>query len=525
MKKINKAEILLCILAGLLYCLGFPSIFGETLFITPILGHALLFFLTKNKSLKIQLLYVLFFSVGFNVFGFYWITKTLVEFGQLPFILAQLLSLLFSLIILPQHWVYFLAQKYLPVKKIKGLQLLIILAALFTTVEYFTPQQFPAHVGHSWFLFAKYLGIATIFGAPFFSFLNIFIAQSLAEAYESKKIRSYYYLVPILLIALIPLDSSKIEGPSKNLNLRVVQANVGNFMKVNAEKGGVSSISEIFKRYSNLSVSPYPFNQGKPDLIIWPETAYPYSMTSEKIKDQAKFMPSLFSNIIKKMDTTLLTGGYDRKLNSKAYDYFETEYNAVFKFKGTGLSQVYHKKKLIPFGETLPFPDFINDFLNKQIASISFFASGEQYTRFVIRGSQSKELSFISPICYEILYSSFIREYLENLKDKQPDFIVNLTNDSWYGDTAEPYQHLFLAKWRAIEFKLPIVRSTNTGITSVIFPDGSESKRLLHGELKNLDLEVELKQYSTTLFQKYGFKLNFILWIFLFLIGRIKRFC
>ncbi len=96
---------------------------------------------------------------------------------------------------------------------------------------------------------------------------------------------------------------------------------------------------------------------------------------------------------------------------------------------------------------------------------------------------------------------------------------MNHTNDSWYGDTAEPYQHLFLSKWRAIEFQLPLIRSTNTGISSVLYNDGSESKRLSIGEIGVLDLEIGLKKSQETIYQRWGV-LNFFL-LFVILIGII----
>ena len=106
-------------------------------------------------------------------------------------------------------------------------------------------------------------------------------------------------------------------------------------------------------------------------------------------------------------------------------------------------------------------------------------------------------------ICYEILFSSFVRDYL-NAVAEPPYFMINLTNDSWYGDTAEPYQHLFLAKWRSLEFGLPILRMTNTGITSVLYPDGSESQRLLPFTKGNLDIKLVMQPRSPTLYQRVG---------------------
>jgi apolipoprotein N-acyltransferase len=114
----------------------------------------------------------------------------------------------------------------------------------------------------------------------------------------------------------------------------------------------------------------------------------------------------------------------------------------------------------------------------------------------------SNGLRFITPICYEILESNYMRDLLNQWKNNH--FIVNHTNDSWYGATAEPYQHLFLSKWRALEFQLPVLRSTNTGITSVIYPDGSESKRLGINEENVLDLTVDIPFAQNTVYQIYG---------------------
>ena len=128
-------------------------------------------------------------------------------------------------------------------------------------------------------------------------------------------------------------------------------------------------------------------------------------------------------------------------------------------------------------------------------------------------------LRFVTPICYEILESNYMRNLLNEWKGNH--FIVNHTNDSWYGDTAEPHQHLFLSKWRALEFNLPIVRSTNTGISSVIFQDGSESRRLGVGEEGSLDVRVPIGKESETLYQLYGALpllglfvfLSFVIWL------------
>ena len=125
-------------------------------------------------------------------------------------------------------------------------------------------------------------------------------------------------------------------------------------------------------------------------------------------------------------------------------------------------------------------------------------------------------MKFFSTICYELLKPKFIREYLNNLKER-PHFMINLTNDSWYGKTMEPHQHLFLAKWRALEFNIPIIRSTNTGISSVVYADGTESKRLGVYKTGSLDLELLFGPNKPTIYQSFGILPLFALWILYFI--------
>jgi apolipoprotein N-acyltransferase len=130
---------------------------------------------------------------------------------------------------------------------------------------------------------------------------------------------------------------------------------------------------------------------------------------------------------------------------------------------------------------------------------MSFFARGDQFTLFKI----GNNASFISAICYEILFPQYIRKYLNSSKE-QPQFIINLTNDSWYGRTSEPYQHLFLSHWRAVEFNLPVVRMTNTGYSSVLYPDGSESKRTQLYTQEIVDLDLKTFERVPTIYQRWG---------------------
>jgi apolipoprotein N-acyltransferase len=240
-----------------------------------------------------------------------------------------------------------------------------------------------------------------------------------------------------------------------------------------------------------------------PDLIVWPETAFPRLLNSDLMRLNPGAIPKIIIDVIEGTGAELFTGGYDSAGPHRA-NFFETEYNAAFHFSDrVKLLGTYHKRLLIPFGESLPFGPF-NPWLAKFISNISFFAKGNHYSEFHSRNSSR----FTTAICYEILFSSFIRDYMNSL-ERPPHFLMNLTNDSWYGDTSEPYQHKFLAHWRALEFQLPIVRMTNTGISSILYPDGSESSQLGIGASGALTLSVPLIERQPSLFERFGIWLTF----------------
>ena len=518
--------IILPLIGGMIYASSFPMTFAPSFFFGTVIGMGLLFYALafsskeiEDKSLWLDLVSVIAFSIGYNTLGYYWIPETLKEFGQIPFPLNWSLGIFFSLIICPHLLLFTIIHRMYRKLAVSSSSFVasvssrnIIYALLLTLFEYFTPQQFPAHMGHSWMQLAPNLGLAPIFGAPIFSFINFWLALSLVSKVKFKRWDVLSFIVfSLFLIINISLPLSRTQrNETISHQVRLVQPNIGNFLKISSEKGQGDAFSEIFNRYFRLSTKE---STKQIDLIVWPETAYPRLLNSKNMSKDHRYSPKLIRDIMKNTGAELFTGGYDRS-DSKSKNYFMTEYNTAFHFSTDGtLKDKFHKIKLIPFGEGLPFGPF-NQFLSKYIQNISFFANGEKLTLF----RTNKNTPFVSAICYEILFSSFIRHHLNTL-EINPQFLINLTNDSWYGMTAEPEQHLFLSKWRALEFALPIVRMTNTGITSVIYANGEETKRsgLFVEEVQDIELHTSVRE--KTLFQKFGILLTFILGVILLLLS------
>ena len=124
---------ILCFIAGLLFALGYPSVLAESLLVTPIIGTIILFhYVLIAHSLKARILKLLLFNLGFNLLGFYWISDTLVEFGKLPFVVAFLIHLTFTLIITPHLWIAIIATHLLASKNLMGEKKILVPGGFFT---------------------------------------------------------------------------------------------------------------------------------------------------------------------------------------------------------------------------------------------------------------------------------------------------------------------------------------------------------------------------------------------------------
>ena len=516
-KKSYPLHLLLCALAGILYAWGFPSkLISSVPVLPPILGIAL--FLStlapkgQERPLSQQAGLLIAFSLGIYLLGQSWLSFTLAEFAYVPSPLNHLLGLLLAPLLIPHYWAYLLGRKLLAplTRSIGAWALLPTNAMALVLLESFIPLQFPAHLGHSWPIRAPFAALAPLFGVPLYSFISHYAAQILGltlAGYPSPAARTRTQALGLFVGLALGLGAALLwvrppweQWPSrKSIHLRIVQAGIGNLLKLSAEQGDEAAIKQVNERYQRLSLTP---SSSPLNLIVWPETAIGDLLSSELLRKRHLHWPPAVYQVTQQTGAELVTGGYDLDLEQEQVN-FEGQYNTLFHVDAKGdLKEVYHKHLLIPFGETMPFGP-LNRWLAQVFPGASFFARGERKPLLSLRGGER----FIPAICYEILFPRFINGYLNQLQrqgKKRPHFIVNLTNDSWYGDTSEPLQHLFLSHWRAVELGLPIVRSTNTGITSILYPDGNESPRMAVGKQGILDLRLTLQQTQATPYQRYG---------------------
>jgi apolipoprotein N-acyltransferase len=236
----------------------------------------------------------------------------------------------------------------------------------------------------------------------------------------------------------------------------------------------LNNLLELSTKYRNS------FNN-KNRIIIWPETSFEGSIPSE-----TKLLSNISKKILKNKNTTLILGLL-RTDEKKVFN------SLVFVNSDGDIIHNYDKIKLVPFGEYIPFRQYLGA-LTDMLAPKDF-TSGKLKSNPTIYGFEN----IITLICYEILFTNEIVKRLS----KNTNLLINITNDAWFGKTIGPYQHLALAKIKAVEFGLPLARVANTGISAYVSPYGEIIGRIpldIKG-VKTFDLIPAL---DSTLYKIYG---------------------
>jgi apolipoprotein N-acyltransferase len=244
--------------------------------------------------------------------------------------------------------------------------------------------------------------------------------------------------------------TSYVDG----VRLRIMQPNLQQDDKFN-----YSQKQQVMDRYVALSDrASGPRSSGIRDIthLIWPESAFPFFLTRDAgaLAQIAALLPA---------GTVLITGAV-RAPEGVPEAAVTRAYNSVYVIDHDGsILSVYDKVHLVPFGEYLPFQDFLEELGLRQITKLrGGFIPGDRHRVLNV----PRAPSVLPLICYEIIFPEAVP------RGERPGWIVNLTNDGWFGASAGPYQHLQQARIRAIEQGLPLVRAANTGISAVVDPFG-----------------------------------------------------
>jgi apolipoprotein N-acyltransferase len=233
---------------------------------------------------------------------------------------------------------------------------------------------------------------------------------------------------------------------------------IAEFTKLAGEqcKTYIAGIPQTGASNGEIVCPPYPTN---PDLMAWPEAPAPF------IQGDAKF-ESAMGLIARTNHATLVVGGIGSEFVGGSEGW--NDYNSAMIFRPDGSFQGrYDKIHLVPFGEYIPFKNLLT-FAHKLTGRVSSFSRGRDRMVFRIADQKGTLHRYGFLICYEAVFADEVREFAKN----GAEVLVNISDDGWYGDTSAPWQHLNMARMRAIENRRWLLRDTNNGVTAAIDPYG-----------------------------------------------------
>ncbi|MGC8811075.1 MAG: apolipoprotein N-acyltransferase [bacterium] len=222
----------------------------------------------------------------------------------------------------------------------------------------------------------------------------------------------------------------------------------------------------------------------KPDLVIWPETATPFFFQNN-FPFQSRIL-----DLAAQMETPLLFGSPAFTRQDHKVNYFNSAFLISPQKEILGR---YDKIHLVPFGEYAPLAGLLG-FTRDIIGAIGDFTPGLGVTNLALPWGKFGVL-----ICYEIIFPNLTRQFAA----QGAQFLVNITNDAWFGRTSAPYQHLSMATLRAVENRLPIARAANTGISAIINAEGKivQSSNLFTREVLSGNIKINT---GLTFYTRYG---------------------
>lgn len=325
-------------------------------------------------------------------------------------------------------------------------------------------------VGSAWLAVLPVAQAAGLVGVYGLSFLMVFASGALAQALGRQQRPSVLSLFAACLLVLLfvggELRLNRPQSPT-GPSLVVVQANIGQGQKWRDETG---------RRNLNLHLDMTFKAPGRdaPRLVIWPETAIP-NLIEEEATTRYLIARHLGD------DGLVLSGGV--KVERDENGYAVSARNSLFAVDPHAqIVASYDKAHLVPFGEYLPFRDVLSAIgLSRLAAGDLDFTAGPGPRTIKLPGFPS-----VGPlICYEIIFPGAVVD-----RNHRPEWLLNISNDAWFGTFFGPHQHLAQARLRAIEEGLPVVRSTPTGISTIIDARGQvlkktglEQKVILSGNL------------------------------------------
>ena len=409
------------------------------------------------------------FGLGYFVVGLYWIGSAfLVDAPTFAWLMP------FAVLGLPAYLALFTAAGFALARLLwtRDASRLLALALSLTITEWLRGHLLS---GFPWNSFGYALSeplalaqTASLIGLWGMTFLSVAIFASPAVLIDGSSRGRKPWLAPVAALVLLAVMAvfgtvrlSQQPTMLTKVKLRIMQPNLQQDVKFN-----YAAKAEVMQKYlvlSDRASGPQSTGVRDAQILIWPESAFPFFLTREAdaMAQIAELLPK---------GTVLITGAV-RAPDLPPGARISRAYNSIYVIDHDGsVLTVYDKLHLVPFGEYLPFQDWMEKLGFVQLTRVQGgFIPGTRRRAMDIPNAPPA----LPLICYEMIFPGNI-----TARDERPGWIINLTNDGWFGYSTGPYQHLQQAQMRAIEEGLPVVRAANTGISAVVDPSGRIVARL-----------------------------------------------
>lgn len=492
--------ILYSALTGVLIVLAFPNHYYHHLAFFSLVP--LLHLVNKYQfNLKLSFFHGLVSGAVVGLYGFWWITHSMIYFGGMPLGLAVLALFFFSLLNGIPLGLFAASSSFLISK---GFSKFLIFPVMYAFTTQFTPTVFPWTIGNAKVEDLYFAQIADVIGVMGLNVVLVFSSTAILTLIYSFKTKTINRALKKCIVVLTAIGLIYFYGlfrigninkitATKHMKVAILQGNLGIEMLESND-----FINRSFAVYAQLSRRFKDF-----DLLVWPESSIPLSYT---LNQEYK---SRMDALVNEINSNIIFGSYDARDEDGKKKYYST----AFLIGPQKEYQVYDKIKLLPFGDYMPLEDTF-PILRSLIKEVGNFTPGKEAKVLDVNGIK------ISPsICYEILIGSLNRSF----KTIGSQIIVNMTNDAWFGPTEASNQHMSLGRIRAIELRLPIIRSTNTGVSAFINVFGQITNTIPQNKMDTVSDYIPIKNIPC-IYARLGDSILYLYFLICFLYICFKQF-
>lgn len=450
--------MLLAFLSGLLYWLAFA---GVDIWPLTFIAFVPLLVALRSQTPKHAALLGLICGTTMNVTGFFWLLEMLRVFSGFPTVICMVFVLIISAYqggrLALMGWLYSRGEA-------RGYARNLVFCLAFAASELAYPLLFPWYYAGTVHKVPLLTQTAELGGPILIGLLLVLVNLAISEVVVARMETRPVHLKQVALLLTAPVlglifsgirilqvDASIVHEPPVHVGM--VQGNMGLLQK--REDPG-----EGLRRHLRLTES---LRQKGVDFVVWSESSVTYAVheavAAQVMRDsfaRSLGIPAIFGGVLYRLPDPSVPNDFERWFNTALATNTQGE-----------TTSRYDKHFLLAFGEYLPLGETF-PILHKWSPNSGRFSPGKELSPLKVVTRDGTHI--VAPlICYEDILPGFTNAMVGSTN---PELLVNMTNDAWFGDTAEPWEHLALAKFRAIEHRRYLVRSTNSGVSAVVDPIG-----------------------------------------------------